>query len=181
MSIREADIAAGLYDGADAEIWLVNWADVSQKLLLRKGTLGEISRSGSAFSAEIKGISDALNRAQGRIFQAGCDAVPGDARCGVNLSLGAYRAQGAVTATAAGGRILTLSGIAGYATEWFTRGLATLASGEALEVKFHDGARVELWRTDRHALRASGKPEAQGLRLPGADPRGVAGALWQRA
>ena len=43
-AISEDDIAAGLYDGAEVETWRVNWRDVSQRLLLRRATIGEIVR-----------------------------------------------------------------------------------------------------------------------------------------
>ncbi len=38
-AISEADIAAGLYDGAAVETWRVNWRDVSQRLLMGSSLL----------------------------------------------------------------------------------------------------------------------------------------------
>ena len=35
-AITEVDLAAGVYDGASVELWRVNWADVSQRVLMRK-------------------------------------------------------------------------------------------------------------------------------------------------
>jgi uncharacterized phage protein (TIGR02218 family) len=47
-SLNEADLAAGLYDNAAIRIWRVNWAAVGQRVLMRSGTLGEVTRSGTA-------------------------------------------------------------------------------------------------------------------------------------
>src|SRR5690606_21665926 len=51
-SLNEQDLAAGLYDNATVEIFLVNWTDVEQRILLRIGNLGEVRREGAAFAAE---------------------------------------------------------------------------------------------------------------------------------
>jgi hypothetical protein len=39
-AITEADLHAGRYDDAAVTIWLVNWADVSERVILRSGFLG---------------------------------------------------------------------------------------------------------------------------------------------
>ncbi len=54
--LSEDDLAAGLYDDAAVEIWRVNWADTEQRVLMRAGSLGEVRRSGSAFTAEVRGL-----------------------------------------------------------------------------------------------------------------------------
>ncbi len=82
-AISEADIAAGLFDGAAVETWRVNWRDVSQRLLLRRATIGEIVREDGQFRAELRSGQQALNRVRGRIYSPLCDAVLGDARCTV--------------------------------------------------------------------------------------------------
>lgn len=150
-TISEADLAAGRFDGARAEIWLVNWNNTAQRHLLRAGTLGEVTRDGAAFNAELRGLSHALSLTKGRIFQHGCDAVPGDARCGVDLMSPVFRAVATITVAEEGGRVLGVSGIGSYAGGWFTRGLARLSSGEELEIKSHRDARIELWRTPSSA------------------------------
>ena len=48
-SLAEDDLAAGLYDDAEVEIFRVNWADVSERVLMRAGQLGEVKRSGPPF------------------------------------------------------------------------------------------------------------------------------------
>lgn len=82
-AISEDDIAAGLYDGAEVETWRVNWRDVSQRVLLRRATIGEIVREDGQFRAELRSGQQALNGVRGRVYSPLCDAVLGDARCGV--------------------------------------------------------------------------------------------------
>jgi hypothetical protein len=83
-AISEDDIAAGLFDGAGVETWRVNWCDVSQRVLLRRATIGEIVREDGQFRAELRSGQQALNRVRGRVYSPLCDAVLGDARCGVS-------------------------------------------------------------------------------------------------
>jgi hypothetical protein len=85
-AITEPDIAAGLYDGAEVETWRVNWRDVSQRLLQRRATIGEIVREDGQFRAELRSGQQALNRVRGRLYSPLCDAVLGDARCKVSHS-----------------------------------------------------------------------------------------------
>ncbi len=71
-AIREADIEAGRYDGAEVRAWLVNWADVDQRQLQFRGSIGELRRAGGAFEAELRGLTDVLNRPVGRVYQKPC-------------------------------------------------------------------------------------------------------------
>ena len=139
-ALQDADLAAGFYDDADVEIFRVNWADVTQRILMRAGTLGEVKRAGHGFSAEVRGLSHYLQQPRGRLFQYTCDADVGDARCRVNLTAAAYMGSG-VVASVLSERAFTASGFAGFVTDWFTRGLVTFTSGEAagqkIEVRRH--------------------------------------------
>jgi uncharacterized phage protein (TIGR02218 family) len=83
-AIGADDIAAGLFDGVEVETWRVNWRDVSQRVLLRRATIGEIVREDGQFRAELRSGQQALNRVRGRVYSPLCDAVLGDARCGVS-------------------------------------------------------------------------------------------------
>lgn len=49
--LTEDDLAAGLYDDARVEIFRVNWRNPEQRVLMRCGSLGEVSRSGALFRA----------------------------------------------------------------------------------------------------------------------------------
>jgi uncharacterized phage protein (TIGR02218 family) len=160
-SLTEDDLAAGLYDDAAIEIWRVNWTDPDQRVLMRAGSLGEVRRSGHAFTAEVRGLAHYLQQPKGRLFQLGCDADLGDARCTVDLDDPAFRGSGAVVA-ASSARLFTASGLSAFAADFFTRGLVTFATGanagRAQEVKRHalvDGAAsLELWQPMAHPIQS---------------------------
>ena len=97
--ITEADLISGRYDAATIETWRVNWQDTQQSVLLRKGYLGEIKRDRQAFQAEVRGLSVELEQERGRIYQSGCDATLGDARCGVDLAASGLSFEGYINAT----------------------------------------------------------------------------------
>ena len=42
--ITETDIVDGRWDAAQVELWRVNWADTSQRMLMRLGAVGQIRR-----------------------------------------------------------------------------------------------------------------------------------------
>ena len=93
-SLNESDLAAGLYDDAAIEIWRVNWSAPEQRVLMRKGNLGQVRRGRLAFEAEMRGLAHKLNQAVGRAYGYSCDADLGDARCTIDLS--AFTASGVV-------------------------------------------------------------------------------------
>ncbi|WP_309630012.1 DUF2163 domain-containing protein [Brevundimonas sp.] len=82
--IVEADVAAGLWDRATVALWRVDWARPDLKVLLGRGTLSRIRREGEGFTAEVEGPLAALERVVGRTYGRTCDAVLGDARCGLD-------------------------------------------------------------------------------------------------
>lgn len=151
--LNEADLAAGLYDNAAIEIWRVNWASPESRVLMRKGTLGEVKRGKSAFQAEMRGLAQGLNQPVGRAYSYSCDADLGDARCTVNLGDPEFSGNGAA-AIVTDNRRFTVSGIESFADGWFAGGRLSWTSGanagRAMEVKRHgvSGATVaiELWQ-----------------------------------
>jgi uncharacterized phage protein (TIGR02218 family) len=127
---------------------------------MRAGSIGEVRRSGRAFAAEVRGLAHYLQQPRGRLFQYGCDADLGDARCKVNLADPAFHAAGTI-ADAASLRRFTAAGLDGFATGWFDRGLLTFTSGpnagRAQEVRRHVSgtpAQIELWQPFAHAIEA---------------------------
>jgi len=84
--ITEADIAAGHYDAAQVTVYLVNWAEVGQRIVLDVATVGEIRRSDAGFVAEMRGPLHRYDQQQGRLFLADCSADLGDSRCMVALA-----------------------------------------------------------------------------------------------
>jgi uncharacterized phage protein (TIGR02218 family) len=129
-AISEAEIDAGRFDGAEVTAWIVNWANVDERQMLFRGTIGEMRRAGGAFQAELRGLAEALNQPTGRVYQKPCDAVLGNAACGVDLSDPGYSVTAAV-ATVEERQRLTLPRLEDFAPGWFTRGRLTVLSGTA--------------------------------------------------
>ena len=96
-AITEADIEAGRFDGAEVEAWLVQWSDPANRVLQFRGSFGELERQAGGFSVELRGLAEAMNRAEGRVYQRGCSAVLGDGDCRFDLSTPGYAHEGAVT------------------------------------------------------------------------------------
>src|ERR1700733_2297396 len=117
-SLNEGDLAAGLYDDAAIEIWRVNWSAPDQRVLMRAGNLGQVSRGKSAFQAEVRGLAHKLNQSTGRAYGYSCDADLGDARCTVDLSAPAFNGSG-IVASATDARRFVVSGLETFADGWF--------------------------------------------------------------
>lgn len=151
-AVEEADLIAGRFDGAEVRSWLINWADTAQRIEQFRGNIGEVSRAGGAFKAELRGLTDRLNQPHGRIYQRSCGAILGDARCKVDLGLPANFATTSVAGFDVLQRLVFI-GINSYAEGWFERGRLTVLTGAAAGLtgvikfdRFADGHRiVDLW------------------------------------
>lgn len=159
------DLAAGRYDGAEVEIWRVNWRDPSQRLLLKRGTIGEVAREGSRFRAEIRGAAHALDRVTGRVYQRRCDAIVGDPRCGVDLELAQYKGEGIVAALLDDQRFLA-AGLQSFVAGWFAHGALAWTAGA------NQGANAHVKAHDK-----SGDGDALSLWLPAGAPIAVGDAF----
>jgi len=151
-TLNEDDLAAGRYDGAQVDLWLVDWSEPDLRVLLARGTLGEVRREGLAFTAEVRGLAQQLAAPTGRLYTAACSADLGDPRCGVDLDNPIYRGSGTVAALLATSR-LSADGLDAFDGGWFTAGKLTFTGGAnaglAVEVKRHrkDGTvTLELWQ-----------------------------------
>ena len=151
--LAEDDLAAGRYDAAAIEIYIIDWSDPSLNVLLTKGALGEVRREGLAFTAELRSLAHRLAEDFGRLYTATCSADLGDARCTIDLSNPAFRGIGTV-ASLGGASIVRVSGLDGFADGWFTEGKVTFTSGAnaglAVEVKTYrldaGGVSLDLWQ-----------------------------------
>jgi hypothetical protein len=85
-AITDADVEAGLYDGASVALWRVDWDRPDLKVRLWAATLARIRREGAGFTAELEGPLAKLERVVGRTFGRECDAVLGDARCRIETA-----------------------------------------------------------------------------------------------
>lgn len=155
-AVRETDIAAGRFDGAEVLAWMVNWADPDVRWLQFRGSIGELRRSGGAFHAELRGLTEALNRPLGRVYQKPCSAVLGDANCQFSLSSLGYSKTLAV-ADIERTQAFSWPDLNGFEPGWFARGRLVVIDGDAAGLwgqikhdRLRDGSRkVELWEPIR--------------------------------
>lgn len=86
-AIRAGDLAAGRWDGAAVRIFMIDWEQPDgERILLARGTLGDVSVSGSSFSAELRGPAAALDAPVVEQTSPECRAQLGDARCRVDMA-----------------------------------------------------------------------------------------------
>lgn len=135
-AIAEADLDVGLWDGARVDIWRVDWSDPALHVHTVAGRIGEVRRGEGGFIAELRGLQAVCDAPFGRVFSRFCDAIVGDACCGVDLTAAAYRGTGVVSAVT-GERTFTAMGLGAFADGWFTRGLLTWSGGASSEVVAH--------------------------------------------
>ncbi|MFW2543532.1 DUF2163 domain-containing protein [Primorskyibacter sp. 2E107] len=174
-AIREEDIAAGRFDEAEVVSWMVNWADVSARRVMFRGHIGELRRGNGAFHAELRGLTDMLNRPLGRVYQKPCSAVLGDAGCAFDTARSGYFHEGAVREVEAT-RSFFFDALTDFEPGWFQRGRLTVQNGAAAglsgaikrDVVLYDGTRrIDLWEP----LRGKVVPGDQVKIIAGCDKR----------
>lgn len=157
--IREDDIAAGRYDGAEVLAWLVNWKTPSERLLQFRGSIGELTRGDGAFQAELRGLTEALNQPQGRTYQKPCSAVVGDKTCRFNQNTLGYSEERPIEVIE-DERVLRFGDFLGFDDRWFERGRFEVLTGQAKGLvgfvkndRLSDSERmIELWEAVRLPL-----------------------------
>ncbi|OLP61858.1 beta tubulin [Xaviernesmea oryzae] len=117
-AITEADVAAGRYDGARVEVFSVNWAAPETALLLQVHEIGEVSRAGGAFRAELRRITHRLEQVQGRLYSRRCDADFGDARCGLDVTAPPLTVERVIAAVAAEASVILSTPLPGADNDW---------------------------------------------------------------
>lgn len=149
--ISEADLGAGLWDGARVDVWRVDWAAPGHRVCVWSGRLSEVARQGAAFKAELVSLKADLERPIGRVYARGCDAEIGDVRCGVDLGGPAYRGEGVVT-DAFGLTWFVASGIEAFQAQWFAGGVLTWTGGA------NAGATARVVRNAGSDVQIAGRP-----------------------
>lgn len=129
-AIREEDLAAGRYDGARVQAWVVNWSAPGQRALQFRGKMGEITRVDGRFTAELRSLSDDLNQPRGRAYHRDCAAVLGDDQCKFDLNNSAYSGSFPLIGHDPLGRLIFDAG-AFAEPGWFGRGNLIVQSGAA--------------------------------------------------
>ncbi|ODT60616.1 MULTISPECIES: DUF2163 domain-containing protein [Paracoccus] len=152
-AITERDLMAGRWDDASLRLWEVDWSDVSVRRLVFRGSLGEVSRANGAFRAELRGLSEALNAPQGRVYHPRCSARLGDGACKVDLGTETLSVQRQVQIMEEG-RVFTFTGFPAFDAAWFEHGRLEVLTGPAQglsgtvknDTARPDGRRIiELW------------------------------------
>ncbi|PYF13223.1 putative phage protein (TIGR02218 family) [Rhodobacter viridis] len=164
-AITEADILAGRYDGAEVRVWLVNWAEPSARVLTFRGRLGEVSRGAGGFTAELRGLTEALGLERGRIYHPRCAAVLGDGKCRFDLTKDGYALEAAL-GDVDEAVVLRIAEGAGFEDRWFEKGRLVVLGGAAAGL-------IGVVKNDR--LQADGSRLIELWQRLGADP--VAGDL----
>ena len=144
--ITASDLRAGKWDGAEVEIFQVNYRDPAGGANpLRKGVLGRHRKGALRFEAELMGLGHKLQQSIGRLYLPACNADLGDARCAVDL--GTFP-DGTVngTLTAVASRIQVTDAGLSQAAGWFTHGRFEFTGGAnvgwVVDVKTHAGGGV---------------------------------------
>lgn len=129
-AISEADILAGRYDGAEIRAWIVNWADVRQRALLFRGHLGDITRGAGAFTAELRGLAEALGVERGQVYHPKCAAVLGDSACRFDLDTPGFCIERDVEVIE-DGVVLRFGAMTDFPDRWFEKGRVRMLGGAA--------------------------------------------------
>lgn len=161
-TLNEDDLAAGRYDAAIVELFWVNFENVTQRETLLKGTIGEVKRSETVFSAELRSLTHKLQQKTGRTYRRFCDADLGDSRCQVNLSSASFSSTGTISSST-GDQVLTVTGLSPNDADFYSLGKLTFTSGDnnglTIPVKIHSVTgsvtQVVLWEAAPFAITGS--------------------------
>lgn len=123
----EAEIISGLWDKAFVTVFDVNYRDLTMgRMTLQAGTLGDVKAGRSAFTAELRGLLQALQQSVGRVFTPHCLATLGDLQCKVNVE--AMRFTSSLTGVT--NRRVFIDSAATQASDWFGAGVLRVESGD---------------------------------------------------
>lgn len=139
--ITERDLLAGRWDNAELRMWEVDWSVPTNRRLVFRGSLGEVSRSSGAFRAELRGLSEPLNAPQGRVYHPRCSARVGDVACGVDLTADGRFVERQVEVCEEG-RLFRFAAFPSFDSGWFERGVLLVLNGQAEEL--HGGIKNDL-------------------------------------
>jgi uncharacterized phage protein (TIGR02218 family) len=132
-SVDEEDLFAGLWDGAFVTVFEVNFRDLSMGILsLQSGNIGDVKAGRTAFTAEVRGLTQSLQNVVGRVFTKGCQWVFGS--IGTTYDPACNKALGPLTVT---GSLTSVTSLRAFAdstraevSDYFGAGVITFTSGE---------------------------------------------------
>ncbi len=133
-SIKDTDIAAGVYDGALVTIYKVDWSNTANRVILLRGPLGKISRGQIAYKAQMKSLAAYANQRLGRTYVPKCRWTLGEGICGlgVNLESGSYKDTGLVVSSVTNKRVFRCqsAGALARASDFYQNGRIVWSSGD---------------------------------------------------
>jgi uncharacterized phage protein (TIGR02218 family) len=124
--ITESDLYAGLWNGAQVDVMLVNYLDLTMgHMLLKRGRIGDVQARGGKFVAELRGLSQSLQQSIGDVYQPTCRVDLGSTKCGINLATVTHVS----TITSVTSRTVFADSTNTNASEWFEGGVLTFTTG----------------------------------------------------
>lgn len=95
--LSQSLVQSGFLNNAKFELYHVNWHNLSEFTLIKKGFVGGVTFLGGEIKLEMRGLTAPLNNKYGRLLQERCDAKFADDRCKINAELAVYNAAGHVS------------------------------------------------------------------------------------
>lgn len=140
------DLANGLWDGAEVDVSLVDWATSRRLAWLWSGRLGAVRRHGTRFEASLLSRKVDLETVLGRVIGRSCDARLGDSRCGVDLSVSGRQVEAEVADWQSGALKVLVEPIAGTSPDLrgqdWRRGVTAFANGATAQVRDQESGGV---------------------------------------
>lgn len=146
--ITDADLRAGLFDGAVVDLFLVNWADTTMGVLrvLRGWLFGRVEIRDDACTVELRGLGSRLATNICDLYSETCRADFGDAQCGVDLAGSGMVQSGSVKQVVDRQQFYAEAGLDMGADDTLPGGILTWSdsaggnAGLSMEIKATDGA-----------------------------------------
>lgn len=139
--ITRADIVAGLWDGAEVRVFVVDWTAPDVAFERVRLTIAEIQFSGARIVAQLRSALAAFNQERGRLLEHDCPFDFGDSDCGFDVA--------GVTVTrevrAVSGDWIELADVAGQPDGTYDLGRLVTTTGEIAHVLNHTGPRLTLF------------------------------------
>ena len=143
--VNEHDLASGLWDGAEVQVWRVDWQSPEFRFHLWSGYLGEVSYSDRQFRAELVSLKSRLERRIGRVYTRQCDVALGGSRCGVDLTHSSFNANAVVIEVLSLDRY-RVDDLSMFPSGWFSNGVIKLSDGREIRINAHENSQLELER-----------------------------------
>jgi len=153
VTITKKDLLAGRFNYAKVRMFVVNWNNPSSGILrLRSGTIGEVKVTPDGmFTAELRGLNQALTQVIGEALSPECRADLGDSRCKVPIDSDDWARNGTVTLVGSRRSFeVSFSNPDPRAVSgWYNGGVLTWLTGDnagrSIEAKYFNGFSFEIF------------------------------------